>query len=409
MIKVFNIKTNKIFLLLLMFISLILSNLSFALWPIFLVEFKDIWMLTNTDVGWISGSYFIGYLLLTPVYVGLTDKYDAKWIVIIASISVCLACFSLWFFAVGFWSTCLIWGVVGSGLAGTYMPGLQVLNDRLNMTDRVKLTPWYTSSFGLSNGISFAVIGYLFANFSWKIACYTTSISAALSAIIILFLITSHNQKKNITERKFFDLRPAFKNKEALGYIFSYGTHTYELFAYRAWIFTFLLWASLRTPNTISSELISLIIGIFMFIGMVSSLMGAKFCLDYGRKKVLMIIGFATFVFSVICAISISLPLWVIIILVGIYHAFIMLDSGALTAGTVSVSDDNERGAILAFHSIIGFAGGAIAGPIIGFILDINGGTNNTSAWIFAFISMGLGSLFVFLIQYRSLVRRIKN
>ena len=150
MIKVFNIKTNKIFLLLLMCISLILSNLSFALWPIFLVEFKDIWMLTNTDVGWISGSYFIGYLLLTPVYVGLTDKYDAKWIVIIASISVCLACFSLWFFAVGFWSTCLIWGVVGSGLAGTYMPGLQVLNERLNMTDRVKLTPWYTSSFGLS-------------------------------------------------------------------------------------------------------------------------------------------------------------------------------------------------------------------------------------------------------------------
>ena len=41
MIKVFNIKTNKIFLLLLMCISLILSNLSFALWPIFLVEFKE--------------------------------------------------------------------------------------------------------------------------------------------------------------------------------------------------------------------------------------------------------------------------------------------------------------------------------------------------------------------------------
>ena len=60
-----------------MCVSLIFSNMSFALWPIFLVEFKDIWMLTNTDVGWISGSYFIGYLLLTPVYVGLTDKYDA--------------------------------------------------------------------------------------------------------------------------------------------------------------------------------------------------------------------------------------------------------------------------------------------------------------------------------------------
>ena len=115
------------------------------------------------------------------------------------------------------------------------MPGLQVLNSRLNMNDRVKLTPWYTSSFGISNGISFAVVGYIFSNFSWQIACYATAITSALSGILVLILISTQNQEKYITNRKFFDLRPAFKNKEALGYILSYGTHTYELFAYRAW------------------------------------------------------------------------------------------------------------------------------------------------------------------------------
>ena len=31
-----------------------------------------------------------------------------------------------------------------------------------------------------------------------------------------------------------------------------------------------------------------------MFLGMISSLIGAKFCLDYGRKRVLMIIGGST-------------------------------------------------------------------------------------------------------------------
>ena len=59
-----------------------------------------------------------------------------------------------------------------------------------------------------------------------------------------------------------------------------------------------------------------------------------------------------------------SFSLWIIIFLVGLYHFFIMLDSGALTAGTVSASDDSERGAILAVHSIIGFSGGAVAGPV---------------------------------------------
>ena len=76
-----------------------------------------------------------------------------------------------------------------------------------------------------------------------------------------------------------------------------------------------------------------------------------------------------------------------------------MLDSGALTAGTVSASEDHERGAILAVHSIIGFGGGAFAGPIIGSVLDFNGGTDNPSAWAFAFITMGLGSLFLLIIQ----------
>ena len=221
---------------------------------------------------------------------------------------------------------------------------------------------------------------------------------------MVLILISTQNQEKCITNRKFFDLRPAFKNKEALGYILSYGTHTYELFAYRAWIFTFLIWASLKAPNSISSDFLSLVIGIIMFLGMISSLIGAKFCLDYGRKRVLMIIGGSTFLFSIICALSMSFSLWIIILLIGLYHFFIMLDSGALTAGTVSASNDSERGAILAVHSIIGFSGGAIAGPIIGAVLDLNGGTDNPSAWQFAFITMGLGSFLVFIIQYRSIL-----
>ena len=397
-------RSNKFFLLILMCFSLVLSNVSFAIWPVYLLEFRETWSLSNTDIGWISGSYFIGYLVVTPIYVGLTDKFDSKWIFIIASLSTSIACICLIFLAQGFWSTCFFWAIVGSGLAGTYMPGLQVLNSRLNNIERVKFTPWYTSSFGIANGVSFAIIGYIFVNYSWQFACYSAAITSTLASILVFLLV--RNQKPKIsesnTQRYFFDLRPAFRNSEALSYILSYGTHTYELFAYRAWIFGFIAWSSFNSTNSISLDLISFIIGIIMFLGMFASLMGAKVCLDYGRRKILILIGGSTFILSILCAISISIPLWYLIILLGIYHFFIMLDSGALTAGTVSASQDHERGAILAVHSIIGFGGGALAGPIIGFILDLAGGSENSIAWSFAFFTMGLGSMLVMLIQVRS-------
>ena len=51
------------------------------------------------------------------------------------------------------------------------------------------------------------------------------------------------------------------------------------------------------------------------------------------------------------------------------------------TAGTVENSKSSERGALLAVHSIVGFTGGAIGGPLIGLTLDIFGGQQDINAW----------------------------
>ena len=67
-------------LLSLVSIAGILALLSFALWPVFLTSLGREWGLSNTDIGLVSGAYFIGYLLATPVLVGLTDRIDARLI-----------------------------------------------------------------------------------------------------------------------------------------------------------------------------------------------------------------------------------------------------------------------------------------------------------------------------------------
>ena len=140
----------------------VLSMVSFAAWPLFLVDLQPLWGLSNFATGWVSGAYFIGYVLATPVLVGLTDRIDAKYIYIFASFLAIIGalCFAL--FASDFWSAALSWALVGAGLAGTYMPGLQILNARLEAESRIKLLPYYTSAFGVGTGLSFFLMGWVY-------------------------------------------------------------------------------------------------------------------------------------------------------------------------------------------------------------------------------------------------------
>ena len=145
----------------------IISMLSFAAWPLFLVKLQPLWDLSNFLVGWVSGAYFIGYVLATPVLVGLTDRYDAKYIYVFSTLVGAIGAFGFALTAEGFWSAAFCWGLVGAGLAGTYMPGLQILNARLDDEHRLRLLPYYTSAFGIGTGLSFFIMGWLYSYADW--------------------------------------------------------------------------------------------------------------------------------------------------------------------------------------------------------------------------------------------------
>ena len=71
-------------------------------------------------------------------------------------------------------------------------------------------------------------------------------------------------------------------------------------------------------------------------------------------------------------------------ILILTYGLFISLDSSSLTAGTAGSAEPGKRGATLAVHSTLGYAGG-FAGPlIVGFALDASGGMS-PGGWAIAY------------------------
>jgi MFS family permease len=376
---------------------------SFAAWPLFLVDLQPLWGLSNFSTGWVSGAYFIGYVLATPVLVGLTDRIDAKYIYIFASFLAIIGalCFAL--FASDFWSAALSWALVGAGLAGTYMPGLQILNARLEAESRIKLLPYYTSAFGVGTGLSFFLMGWVYTYTSWQNAFLLAAIFSLIAAFLITLTIrpAPPAQAENSARRHPLDFRPAFKNKAALGYIFAYGAHNFELFAYRGWLFAYLIFAAGTYQISINAASLSTLISIFAIIGMSASIIGASFCLRYPRARTISRFGALSALTAILFGLSGFIDFYLILVLALLFNITIMLDSASLTAGTVSAASEHDRGALLAVHTIIGFGGAALGAPTIGFVLDIAGGETDITAWSIALMTIGLGSALVWLILRR--------
>ena len=390
-------------LLLVVCISSFLSLISFALWPVFLIDFRYLWSLSNTEIGLISGSYFLGYVVSTPILVGSTDKFDAKWIFIAGCFVALLGNAGFVFLVNEFWTALLFWTLVGSGLAGTYMPGLQILNARLNNHDRISAVPWYTSCFGLGTGGSYFVMGLMLSSFDYRFAALISSFSLLISISLIFLFVKSKPVKvqSSSTIRHPLDFRPVFRKRRSIGYILAYGAHTYELFAFRSWSVALFFFIASSSAKTISMQTITVIISIIMLTGMIASVLGAKLAQKHDRHNIIAFVGLFTFLVAIFSAIFVNKPLPLVFFLLWFYNFFIMLDSGALTAGAVESSDSDNRGAVLAVHSMIGFSGGALGGPLIGSIIDFLGGENSLIAWQCALIAMGLGSLIVFIIQFK--------
>ena len=375
------------------------SMVGFAIWPIYLIDLQLQWDLSNSEAGWVSGSFYIGYVIATPLLVSLTDTFDARKLYFISCIigSLGLLFFSL--FATNAINASIFWSLVGVGLAGTYMPGLQILNSRLNKVSREKYVAVYTSFFGLGVAFSFSFFGILKNyNVTWENSFLIASFILFICSFPLLIF-----SGKEIEERQtkpylgiikvLISIFRTFRNKQASPFILGYGGHTYELFGFRSWTFPCIIFLSNHFNVSVSDAFIANSIGLMGFLGIFASIYGAKYCIGKNRAQVVSNMGMLCFVGSILTAISFWFSFWLALLMLFVYNALIILDSGSLTTGTVVNGEAHDRGVRLALHSMVGFLGGAIGGPVVGFVLDNFGGQTSHLAWFLSFLCLGLGSL----------------
>ena len=368
---------------------------------------QPVWHMNNATAGWLSGAFFGGYVLAVPFLTAITDRVDARYIVILGAVLSAGALVGLSFLATGFWSA-LPWRVLaGAGLAGCYMPGLKVLTDRLPKARRARAVAFYTACFSAGTAVSYALAGGALEWFGWRGAFLFTAAGPILCVIALVMLVAPREPEaaKNV-RRHVLDFRPVLRSRKTMSFIIGYAGHGAELFAMRSWIVPFFVFclgsgAEFDLNATLLATMTSL-------VAVASSIGGAELALRVGRVRLITWVMLATFAISAGIGFSSLLPFAAVAILCLIYSAAIQADSAALTAGAVNTSPVGHRGATLAVHSTLGFSGSLFAPAVVGVVLDHAAPLGGTTAWGLAFLSMGsmalLGFLF-FTLQRRRLAR----
>src|ERR1041385_9056262 len=113
------------------------------------------WQLSGAEAGLLAGSGAAGYMITVPFLATLTDRIDARNILIAGSAVSALGTILFGLFAAGLWSGAFFNAMAGFGFAGAYMPGLKALTDRLPAGDSSRAVTLYTSSFSFGVGLSF--------------------------------------------------------------------------------------------------------------------------------------------------------------------------------------------------------------------------------------------------------------
>jgi MFS family permease len=348
------------------------------------------WGLSASEAGLMASSFALGYMLAVPVLTALTDRMDARAILLVGSAVSGLATFAFGWLAEGLWSAIAIWAIAGIGFAGAYMPGLKALVDRQPPGDSSRSITMYTATFSIGVGLSFLIAQIAADALGWRWAFFLTALGplAMIAACLGMAPVAPAP-----TSRRLLDFKPVFRNRPAMGFILGYGAHCFELYALRTWIVAFWTFVAARNGGSALLDPIAVSV-IAAVLAMPSSIIGNEAAIRFGRHRaIVLFMCLAGIVAVLIGATAATAAPVLLMALLFLYSIAIPADSGALTSGMTLSANPEYRGATMAMHSTIGFGLSALGAWAIGVALDAGGGMETSTGWLVAFLTMAAGGL----------------
>jgi MFS family permease len=371
-------------------ISQTLSAAAIMFFPALLPSFQTEWGLTNTEAGWISGIYFGGYAATVPILVSLTDRVDPRKIYLYSAGLGAVSMIGFGLLAQGIWTATAFRLLAGISFAGTYMPGVKALSDRISGAKQSRAISFYTASIGVGTASSVFLAGSLTGFFGWRWAAILMGLGPLAGVVLFALAVRPKPPQTpdQMVRASFLDFRPALRNRSAIGYMLGYAAHCWELFGFRSWMVAFMFF-SLSLQPQIKFELSpQSLVTLILLAGVPASILGNEGALHWGRRRFITICMLISGLIGCVIGFAGGLIFIMVAGLCLAYWIAIMTDSGSLTAGLVFAAKMEEAGRTMALYSFVGLSMGFLAPLAVGAVLDIAG--SGTVGWGMAFATLGL-------------------
>jgi MFS family permease len=249
-----------------------------------------LWGLSAAEAGLMASAYAFGYMLAVPLLTTLTDRIDARRILLAGSAVSGAATVLCGMLADGLLSATLVWGLAGIGFAGAYMPGLKALTDRLPPGESSRSVTLYPGSFSIGVGLSFLVAQLTADQIGWRAAFYVTGAGPLIMVAVCLGLAPV---KPAPAQGHLLDFRPVLRNRVALGYILGYGAHCFELYGMRTWIVAF--WTFVVAHSDDSAFVGPITVSVIVtLLSLPASVLGNEAALRFGRHRAISVVTVAS-------------------------------------------------------------------------------------------------------------------
>lgn len=381
--------------------SHILSMLGFATFPALLPELRDLWGLSNAEAGLIGSAFFAGYVLTVAGWTALTDRMDARRVYLAGSLLCAAGGLGFAFGAQGLPSAAVFQAITGAGIAGTYMPGLRLLSDRIGGAAQSRYIAFYTAFFGIGTALSFLLAGTLSPRYGWSSAFAVSALGSLAAGALVVSGLAREVRAAPANRLSFlatiFPLaawKKVLADRAAAGYMLGYAVHCLELFGSRGWMVAFLVFSSgLQPPGSGFPWSAAAIAAAMNLLSVPASIFGNEVALRIGRRPWILMVMVSSASCGFLLGHAAAWHWGLVLGLLALYSMLVMAESATLTAGLVAAAPPGLKGSAMGLYSLLGF-GGAMLGPaVFGAALDLSGGGMTPAAWAGGYLAAGAGCL----------------
>jgi MFS family permease len=343
--------------------------------------------------------FFTGYIGAVSLCTALTDRVDGRKVYLAGSLIAVAGSAGFALLADGLASALLFQGLLGVGIAGTYMPGLRLLSDRIAGPRQSRYIAFYTSFFGIGTALSYAIPGFVAPAYGWRAAFVVSAAGPLLAGVLVFAFLEALPppvKQLRLSLQTLFPVaawRRVLAVRACAGYTLGYAAHCMELFGSRAWMVAFLAFsASLHAGESFPWPATA-IAAVVNLVAVPASILGNEVALRVGRRRWILLAMVASGSSGMVLALGAPWHWAIVVTLLVVYSMLVMAESGTLTAGLVAAAPAELRGAAMGLYSLIGFGGGMLGPVVFGAALDLAGGAQSRAAWIAAYLAAGAGCL----------------